>query len=134
MFTKTMLLKITLLCSLLSTSVDTLANYTKRENRWESTFQFVNAQSTDVSGTNGSSLDLDSEYGWGFTLGYNVNAHILVNFDFSSVKPDYQAKLVEGDGDVFEIDHQMNIYQTQFNVVYHVLKERFTPYVQAGLG
>ncbi|TPH15084.1 porin family protein [Litorilituus lipolyticus] len=134
MFTKTMLMKMALFCTLLCMSVDAFASYTKRENRWEASFQLVNSQSADVKGGNESSLDLDSEYGWGFTLGYNVNAHVLVNFDFSSVKPDYQAKLIEDDGDTFEIDHQMNIYQTQFNVVYHVLKEQFTPFVQAGLG
>ncbi|WP_246028800.1 porin family protein [Litorilituus sediminis] len=117
-----------------SMSFDSLANYTKRDGRWEASFQLLNSLSADVDGKNGSQLDLDSDIGWGFTLGYNLNPHILLNFDFASVTPDYKATLIEDDGDEYEIDHKMNIYQSQFNIVYNLMAEQFTPFVQAGLG
>jgi opacity protein-like surface antigen len=115
-------------------SADLHAKYTKRDGRWEASLQMVNSQSADVSGENGSALALDSDLGWGLSLGYNYNNHLLVNFEFTSVTPDYKAALIEDDGDVYTVDHKMNVYQTQFNAVYNFMAQQFTPFVQAGAG
>ncbi len=117
-----------------SYSADSQAKYTKRDGKWEASIQVVTSQSTDISGENDSALALDSDLGWGFSLGYNVNTHLLVNFEFASLTPDYKATLIEEDGDVYNIDHKMDIYQSQFNVVYNFMAKQFTPFVQAGLG
>jgi len=118
----------------LSYSADSHAKYTKRDGKWESSFQFINSQSTNTHGEGGSSIDIDSDIGWGFTLGYNVNPHVLVNFEFSSLTPRYDASFVKDDGEIASIKHKMNMYQSQFNVVYNFMAEQFTPFVQAGLG
>lgn len=110
------------------------AKYSKRDGKWEASLEVLNSQSTDVSGENGSALALDSDLGWGFSLGYNVNSHLLVNFEFSSLSPDYTASLIEDDGDVYDIEHKMDVYQSQFNVVYNFMAQQFTPFVQAGAG
>lgn len=117
-----------------SYSADTQAKYTKRDGKWEASLQIVNSLSADVAGDNGSGLAIDSDLSWGFSLGYNVNNHLLVNFEFASITPDYTATLIEDDGDAYNIDHKMDIYQSQFNVVYNFMAQQFTPYVQAGAG
>jgi len=125
----------TSLIALLAVSADANAKYTKRSDKWEASFKVLNNLSTVVDGQNGSQTDLDSDYGWGFTLGYNVNPHILVNFDFSSSTPSYEATLIDGeDGSSHTINHKMDLLESQFNVVYNVFASQFTPYVQAGAG
>lgn len=119
----------------ITVSADANANYTKRSDKWEASFKVLNNQSTTIDGQNGSSTAMESDYGWGFTLGYNVNPHILVNFDFSSSTPSYQAALIDSDdGSSHQINHKMDLLESQFNVVYSLFASQFTPYVQAGLG
>lgn len=119
----------------LSYSVDSNAKYTKRDGKWESSFQLLNSLSTDFDGKNGSGVEIDSDIGWGFTLGYNVNPHILVNYQFSVTTPDYDATLTSEDNDrTIHIKRDMDVYESQFNVVYNLMTEQFTPFVQAGLG
>lgn len=119
----------------LSYSTDSQAKYTKRDGKLEASFIVLNSLSSDISGENGSAVDIDSDIGWGFTLGYNVNPHVLVNFEFSSTSPKYDATLVNEDNDsTYNIKHKMSIYNSQFNVIYHFMTEQFTPFVQAGAG
>jgi len=111
------------------------ANYTKRSDKWEASFKILNTQSTDIDGQNGSQTSMKSDFGWGFTLGYNLNPHILLNFDFSASTPSYKATLVDSeDGSKHEINHKMDLLDSQFNVVYNVFTSQFTPYIQAGVG
>jgi opacity protein-like surface antigen len=122
-----------LLASTLST--DASANYTKRSDNWEGSFKILNTQDSVIDGQNGTQIDLDSDYGWGFTLGYNVNPHILVNFDFSSSTPSYDATLVGKEtGDIYKVNYKMDLLESQFNVIYNVLTSQFTPFLQAGAG
>ena len=116
-------------------STDARANYTKRSDKWEASFKMLNTQDAVIDGQHGSSTDMNSDFGWGFTMGYNVNPHILVNFDFSSSTPTYTASLVDGgNGSTHAINHTMDLLESQFNVVYSLLASQFTPYVQAGAG
>ncbi len=95
----------------------------------------LNSLSTEVNGENESFAALDSDMGWGLTLGYNLNTHVLVNFQFTSTSPKYDATLIDEDsGDSFNINHKMNVYNSQFNVVYNFMADQFTPFVQAGAG
>jgi len=132
---KAMILSCIVTLLAVTVSVDANANYTKRSDKWEASFKLLNNQSSDVDGNNGSKLSIDSDYGWGFTLGYNVNPHILVNFDFSSTTPNYQATAIDDDdGSSTQINHKMDLFESQFNVVYSLFASQFTPYVQAGVG
>lgn len=122
-----------ILASTFSTDAD--ARYTKRGERWEGSFKVVNSQSTNLDGNGGSSLDLKSDYGWGFTLGYNLNPHITLNYDFSSTTPSYNANIVTESGDnSVGFSYKMDVYESQFNVMYNLFTSQFTPYVQAGAG
>jgi len=116
-------------------SADASANYTKRSDKWEASFKILNTQSTDIGGEDESNIAMKSDFGWGFTLGYNLNPHVLFNFDFSSTTPSYDATLVDAeDGSKYQINHKMDLLESQFNVVYSVFASQFTPYVQAGVG
>jgi opacity protein-like surface antigen len=110
------------------------AKQTKRDGKWEASFKVLSSLSTDINGEMGSSLDVDSDIGWGFSLGYNVNPHILVNYELTSITPRYDATLVDENDDPYNLKHKMDMYNSQFNVVYNLLTEQFTPFVQAGLG
>jgi len=122
--------------ALMSLSFSNIANakQTNRDGKWESSFKLLNSLSTDINSEMGSSIDIDSDIGWGFSLGYNVNPHILVNYEFTSTTPKYYASIIDEEGGEHKFKHKMSIYNSQFNVVYNFTKEQFTPFVQAGLG
>lgn len=137
MFNKILMSKLVIISCVVSLLISTHAdaNYTKRSDKWEASFKILNNQSTDIDGQNGSQTSMKSDFGWGFTLGYNLNPHILLNFDFSASTPSYKATLVDGeDGSKHEINHKMDLLESQFNVVYNVFTSQFTPYIQAGAG
>jgi len=134
LITKAVIFSTALAIMACTVSSDANAKYTKRSDKWEASFKVLNNQSTDIGGQDESNIALKSDYGWGFTLGYNFNPHLLVNFDFSSSTPSYQATLIEDDGEPYEINHKMDLLESQFNVVYSVFASQFTPYVQAGIG
>jgi opacity protein-like surface antigen len=112
------------------------AKQTKRNDKWEASFQLINSQSDFLEGVNGSSLNIDSDIGWGFTLGYNLNEHFLINFDWVATTPNYQAIIVEENAtnSTKEVNHSMNLYNTNINAIYHFSTEQFTPFIQAGVG
>lgn len=125
---------VVLLAAVFSTDAD--ARYTKRSDRWESTFKLVHSQAERFDGEGGSSLDLKSDYGWGFSLGYNLNPHITLNYDFSFTTPTYTAysTVDVGDGEPLAFQQKMETFESQFNVIYNLFASQFTPYIQAGAG
>lgn len=129
---------ILMICALaflsLTISEDANAKQTRRDGKWEASFQLLNSQSADINGEKGTGIEIEDDIGWGFTLGYNINPHILVNFEFASTTPRYDATLIDEDDESYSVKHKMDLYHSQFNVVYNFLTEQFTPYVQAGAG
>ncbi|TYK65848.1 outer membrane beta-barrel protein [Colwellia echini] len=121
-----------LLASTIST--DALANYSHRGERWESTFKVNYDLDASVNTDGGATTDLNSGWGWGFTLGYNLNQHILLNYDFSASTPSYNTTITTDSGLDVPVSQVLDKYDSQFNVVYNVLTSAFTPYVQAGAG
>ncbi len=134
LMTKLMLLNCIIALLAITMSNDVNAKYTKRSDKWESSFKILNNQSSDVDGQSGSKTAIESDFGWGFTLGYNLNPHILFNFDFSSSTPSYAATLIDDDGSSHQVNNKLDMLESQFNVVYNVFAEQFTPFIQAGLG
>ena len=107
-----------------------------RHKQWEVGL-IAGAQSgSDFEGESGSSLDIDSEYGWGFTIGYNLTPKWNVSWRFLLAKPDYSATIVPEDPaePPQTIDYTMSRYSNMFNATYHFMKGPITPYIQGGLG
>jgi opacity protein-like surface antigen len=107
---------------------------TKRAGNWEGTFQIIGNMSESTNGEQGSSLDVDSEIGFGFGIGYNINSRFALNFELSYIKPEYTAVFDTEDDGLQVIDHKMSVLTGQFNGVWNFRDGPFTPYLQAGIG
>lgn len=107
-----------------------------RYGQWEATLLVQSQQGTDKDFEGGSALDIDSEWGWGFTVGWNWTEKWNLAYKFTLVKPAYSATIVpeEAEEPPQTIDFTMSKYAHQFNVTYHFLKGPLTPYIQAGAG
>ncbi|SET71917.1 outer membrane beta-barrel protein [Thalassotalea agarivorans] len=117
------------------TTTQALANESIRSGKWEGSFQIIGADDQFIESYEGSTLEIKDDLGWGFTLGYNFNPHVAVNFEMVATRPTYKANLIDDNGnEVPEIHHKADIWHSQFNLVYNVFSTKFTPYVQAGVG
>ena len=89
-----------------------------------------------LEGQQNSSLDIKEATGWGASLGYNYNEHLLLNLQFLSSTPNYSATFTsdEGEPQTETINHKLNVVHTQFNATYNFSSERLTPFVQGGIG
>lgn len=105
-----------------------------RASKWDLSFNLLHTESEKAGGANGSGLEIDSELGWGFSVAYNLNTHFGLGFDFSHVRPNYTAKLVDEDGVSTEIRHTLDITTGQFKGIWNFLEGPLTPYAEAGLG
>lgn len=107
-----------------------------RYGQWEASLLVQFQKGTDEGFGDGSALDIDDEYGWGFTIGWNWTDKWNLAYKFTLVKPDYSATIVPEDPEEppQTIDYTMSKYAHQFNVTYHFLKGPLTPYIQAGAG
>ena len=110
-----------------------------RRGNWESSLLVSYGNTASFEGEGGSSIDVDSAVGWGFTIGYNLTSHWNFSYKFTLHKPDYQLIRVlepeEGEDPVIrEINHTMDRYAHAFNVTWHWFDGPLTPYLQAGLG
>ena len=122
-----------LLCSV-SAQAQWVSSKTQRAEKWETTIGFYGTGSESSDGSQGSSLDIDSGYGIGFSLGYNFTQHLALRFDGSWSRADYDAVLNTEDDGLVEINHELTAFNGQFNGVWNILEGNFTPYLQAGLG
>ncbi|MEJ2255464.1 MAG: outer membrane beta-barrel protein [Woeseiaceae bacterium] len=113
-----------------------------RTGSWEVSLLAQQQGSADVTGERGSSAEIDSELGWGFTIGYNLTANWNFQYKFTLVKPDYRATLVpEPPEDPEEeapgpqtFDWGMTKYAHALNATYHFSRGPLTPFLQLGAG
>jgi len=133
---------------LLSTSVHAQRFNTKkiyeeeRHGTWEVSLLMQQQSGVDVTGEQGSSASIDSELGWGLTIGYNLTANWNFQYKFTLVKPGYQATLVPGTPEdpeeetpapqTFEWD--MSKYAHALNATYNFSRGPLTPFLQLGVG
>jgi len=143
-----MLKRITLIFLLIAGSTTALAQYDNqkkdrdrsqfgaRDGRFESSvvLGFQNGADKDYDG--GAQLDVDSELGWGFTLGWNWTQKLNLSYRLMATKPDYSATFIvdEDPPEQQSIDHQMSKYSHQLNLTYNFRDAAFTPFVVAGIG
>ena len=107
-----------------------------RDAQWESSLLTLYQNGLSEDYEDGSALEIDNQWGWGFTVGYNFTPKWNVGFKFAMVKPDYSATIVPEDPEKSPqtIDYTMTKYTSQFNGTYHFFNGPLTPYVQAGVG
>ena len=107
-----------------------------RKQTWETSFEVVYLGGELMEFDHGSSVDSDSDIGWGFTFGYNLDEHLNLGFEFNTNHTRYNATIIPEDPteNVHQIKHKMTTYTAQFNGIYHFSPGPVTPYIQAGLG
>lgn len=128
------LLITTLALTSLSAQAQWVSEPTQRAGKWETTFGLYLTGSESVGGTRESSVDIDSGWGAGFSVGYNFTQNLALRFDGAWSRADYDAVLDTEDNGLVEISHELSAFTGQFNGVWNILDGAFTPYLQAGIG
>ncbi|NRB42949.1 MAG: porin family protein [Pseudomonadales bacterium] len=106
-----------------------------RAGKWEGSLMWRYQGDESIQGNNGSSINFDSTDRWGFTLGYNVNKHLNIHWEYSYLKPGYKAVVVgENLLDTQVINHRATMTTSNFNFTYNILSGKITPFIMAGLG
>jgi opacity protein-like surface antigen len=108
----------------------------QRDGTWEAALLIGSQSGLDVTGANGSALDIDSELGWGFALGWNWNSRWNFNYRFVMAKPDYTATIVPEDTALppQTLSYTADRYSNQLNAAFNFFEGPLTPYLQAGVG
>jgi opacity protein-like surface antigen len=95
------------------------------------------SSSTSFNGQGGSSADLNSDLGWGFGIGYNLNNHLQLNGIFTWATRSYNATIVQDTGGTLgprKASGTLDSSTIAFNAVYYFIPSGFTPFVSAGIG
>jgi len=107
-----------------------------RANTWDFQLGGIYQLSESVKGKGGSSLDMDSELGITFGLGYNLSDRLALGAEFNYLRPDYTAIIADADDPSVKqrIDHTLTQFDFRFKGTYNFLDGPFTPFVEAGFG
>lgn len=89
-----------------------------------------------AQGQQSSSLEIDDDWGLGFTFGYNFTNHWALSFDLNFLTPRYQATLVPEDpADSPEtFSHQMDMFSGLVRGTYNILQGPITPFIDLSAG
>jgi len=141
-----MLKRLALITLLIAISSAVLAQYDNqkkersaagsRDTRFEASVILAYQNSLEEASEGGSSIDVDSTLGWGFSIGWNWTAKWNLAYRLLSTEPDYLATVVPEDPAIVPqiVDHKMTKYSHQLNVTYNFSEKAFTPFVLAGVG
>jgi opacity protein-like surface antigen len=107
-----------------------------RENTWDFSVGGIYQFSEQAKGKGGSSLDIDSELGLAFSLGYNFSDMFALGADFDYLRPDYNAIIADADnpGSTVRIDRTATQYNFRFKGTLNFMEGPFTPFAEAGIG
>jgi hypothetical protein len=109
-----------------------------RGGTWEFYLPLTYADSATVNGQNGTSVDINADWGFGFGFGYNFNDHFQLNGLFTWNSRSYDA-LVTGStntstGPTTRYSNYMDTSNISLNAVYYFLSGNITPFVSGGVG
>ena len=105
-----------------------------RGGNWEFSLPIVYADSARISGQNGTSVDVNSDWGFGFGLGYNFNDNLQLNGLLTFGYRSYEATTVNTDGSTRKYNNYMDTSTLSLNGVYYLLNGNITPFASAGVG
>ena len=107
-----------------------------RDGTWEASLLIGNQSSASATADNGASLDLDSEFGWGFSVGWNMTPKWNFSWTFMLVEPSYSATIVPENPEIppQTLNYSATRYANQLNATYHFLRGPITPFIEAGIG
>jgi opacity protein-like surface antigen len=107
-----------------------------RSQNWEVSVSAIFQDSKSIGGEGTSSLDIDTETGFGVNFAYNLNSRLAIGMDFEFLNPDYTAVLVDENGVLPDIviDHEISQFNGRIKGNFNFTEGPFTPFVEAGLG
>ena len=94
----------------------------------------IYTESATINGQGGSSIDLNSDWGFGFGFGYNFTDNFQLNGLFTWSSRSYDATIVQSDGATKRYSNYMDSTTLSLNGVYYVLNGNITPFVSGGVG
>ena len=112
------------------------AAQSNRGQNWEVSASAIFQDSKSIGGDGGSSLDVNSETGFGINFAYNFTSKLALGVDLEFLNPKYTAVLVDDTGieDDLVINHKFSQFNGRIKGAFNFIDGPFTPFVEAGLG
>jgi opacity protein-like surface antigen len=107
-----------------------------RGQNWEVSVSGVFQESLSIDGANGSSLDINSDTGFGINFAYNLSSKLSFGADFEFLRPNYTAVLKPedtSDPDIV-INHKISQFNGRLKATFNMIDGPFTPFLEGGLG
>jgi opacity protein-like surface antigen len=105
-----------------------------RAGTWDFILPLIYSDSATVNGPFGTSVDIASDWGFGFGFGYNFTDNFqlngLLNWNYRS----YQATIVQTNGVPKKYNNYMDTSTISLNGVYYILRGNVSPFVTGGVG
>ena len=107
-----------------------------RAQTWDFSFGGIYQDGEQATGSGGSSLDMSSELGLAFNVGYSFTNKLALSADFDFIRPNYTAIIAdENDPDNTQrIDHELSQFNGRFKGTFNFMDGPFTPFAELGLG
>ena len=117
-----------------------------RAQSWDFSFGLIYQQADTAAGPGDvdpapkSSLEVDSEFGFGMNVGYHFTDHFNLSADFEFLRPDYTAVVItepnppDGSMETTTINHRLSQFNGRLKGTYYFTDGPFVPYVEAGFG
>jgi len=105
-----------------------------REDRWEFTLGMFDQLGSDLDFDGGTTVATDDDFGFLTTVGYNFSDRLATSFNFQYAGIDYDANVIDEDGDAIGISGSFDTWALSANVVLNLMEGPFTPYVGGGVG
>lgn len=108
----------------------------ERAREWDFSLNATYLSSGSSSGSNGSSIDVDDDWGLGFRVGYNFNNHLALGFEMNFIEPRYELTLVpdEPNPTPLTISEKLTMFNGLLTGTYNVLKGPVTPFLDLSAG
>jgi len=132
-----MLLVPPLLLGVSVASADEFSRMSDRAGKWEFGLLLNYVDSWDLSGANGTTINVDSDTGWGFTGAYNLNEHFNLGFTWTYNSQRYNATILSADtppAAPINVNKNLDNQAFNFNFTYNFMPKTFTPYITGLVG
>lgn len=105
-----------------------------RTRTWEMALQTRYQFSKDLNYRGGSSVSIDDDFAWGFAANYNVNEKINLGTEFGWNLINYNANVINSDGDYSLLGGTAETSTWLFNATWHLLPTKVTPFAIGSVG
>ena len=108
----------------------------ERAGEWNLSLQAVYLGSKRSSGSNGSSINVQDDWGLGFMVGYNFTNHLALGFEMNFLEPRYDYTFVpdEPNPKPQTINEKLTMFNGLLTGTYNVLEGPVTPFIDLSLG